>query len=398
MALQDLFQNSAVAKLLASMSGGANMPSADRAQAPDMQVQPPPVAQSLLRAPQQDTTAHVEQEGIRGRLLHATGADRISPELGSLLTADQRERVKPGLARTAYGYLFEGRGPEAVARERAADLLGLQDLKKQRDTTTVREGQRAQILAALGPMPQDPQKQAEWTNTAARIAATAPVPDEEWAKQLTTTAATLRPIPPVEVSRGAAIQRPDGGWEVPAPLDKPDEPVLSVGPYLGGQAQFKNGAFFKWVVPPRTPADGRVAATFRSQSRSIDDTLDAIKIYRDQLSKSGVEVMPGESKAKLTGAYSNLKLKAKEAANLGALTGPDVVILEELFNDPATLGAGVKNVLTGGKQKKALLAQLDQYEQIVRSGQARLKQNYEGQEATTARAAYTLPFPHEDEP
>jgi hypothetical protein len=139
-------------------------------------------------------------------------------------------------------------------------------------------------------------------------------------------------------------------------------------------------------VAPRPAAGGqqaaRIQATYKKQAQTLDNLTDAIATYRAQLTDSGIEVMPGEKKSLLTGSYANLKLLAKEAANLGALTGPDVKILEELFNDPATLASGGLNILQGGQRAKGLLSQLDQYESIIKGNRSRLEQNY-GDAATT---------------
>lgn len=132
----------------------------------------------------------------------------------------------------------------------------------------------------------------------------------------------------------------------------------------------------------------RIQATYKKQAQTLDNLQDAIKTYRTQLTNTGIEVMPGAKKSLLTGSYANLKLLAKEAANLGALTGPDVKILEELFNDPATLTSAGLNVLQGGQRAKGLLDQLGQYESIIKGNRSRLEQNY-GEQA--ARPSVRLP-------
>lgn len=350
----------------------------------------------LMAQPPQEDPAHNHRKGIRGGILHAIGADRTPPELDALLTDEQAKRAQPGLIASVGNFLIRGRTPQQVQMERAATMLGLQDKKVDRDTTARQQAMMAQVQQMASTMP--PQEAAEFV---ARMGTVYGLPGFADAAQ---AAQRTRPDAPTQVSRGAAVQTPDGRWEIPSPITpEPDtpKPVLSTGPYLGGTARFKDGVFDAWVLrppAPETPADQRLRSTYSAQNRSIDDTLDAIETYRKQLKASGVEVKPGAAKSRLTGAYANLKLKAKEAANLGALTGPDVVILEEMFNDPTALGTVAKNLITGGGQKAALLAQLDQYENIVKSGKARLDQNYQAQTAQQAREKYVLPNPREDEP
>jgi hypothetical protein len=391
-----LLDQSAVARLLASMQGPSNNvpqpPQMGGLMAPQLP-SPVPFNPNAGRStsPGGDPT-HDHRSGIRGGLLHAVGADQMPPELAALLTPDQQKRVKPGLLATVGNAVLTGRGPQAVMQDRAMNLIGLQDAKKARELSAQQQQMMAQIQQVASTMPE--QEGLEYT---ARMYARLGLGDFDKVSQ---AAARLRTPPPQEVSRGAAVIGPDGQVSIPAPIVPEAKPVLTERPHLGGVAQFEDGAFKKWVLPPKGPvtlAEQRMASTYAAQNRSIDDTLDAIKTYRKQLMESGVEVMPGVAKSKLTGAYSNLKLKAKEAANLGALTGPDVVILEELFNNPATLGAAAKNILTGGRQKEALLAQLDQYEQIVKSGKARLDQNYTAQSATKERERFQLPNPREED-
>jgi len=125
-----------------------------------------------------------------------------------------------------------------------------------------------------------------------------------------------------------------------------------------------------------TPQSLRAQATYKKRKETLDNLLDAVELYRTQLTESGIEVLPGEQKARLTGAYANLKLLAKDAAELGALTGPDVVILEQMFNNPATKTGAALNVLQLGGRAKGLLSQLDQYESIIKGQKARLDENY----------------------
>jgi hypothetical protein len=119
-----------------------------------------------------------------------------------------------------------------------------------------------------------------------------------------------------------------------------------------------------------------VQETYRKKSAVLDDLNKAIDVYRGQLDATGIELMPGAARSRLTGSYANLKLLAKEAANLGALTGPDVKILEELFNDPASFASAGMNILERGKRKQSLLEQLDQYRSIINGNRATLEENY----------------------
>lgn len=114
---------------------------------------------------------------------------------------------------------------------------------------------------------------------------------------------------------------------------------------------------------------------YLKQAQAFKDLKDAISLYRDTLKKTGVELWNGENKLKLTNAYANLKLQAKEAANLGALTGPDMGILEQLMQDPTSvLGAATGNLV--GQRANNLLSQLAQYGDIINKREQRLNEVY----------------------
>ena len=181
------------------------------------------------------------------------------------------------------------------------------------------------------------------------------------------------PDMPQTVAPGVGVRQPDGSYMVP--IAKSNE----MTPYEQRSLDLRE----QGLADARTRQQqggvqsARIQQTYKKQAQTLDNLDDAIKTYRTQLEKSGIEVMPGEDKSMLTGAYANLKLLAKEAANLGALTGPDVKILEELFNDPATIGSGMLNIVQGGQRAKGLLKQLDQYESIIKGNRSRLEQNYQ---------------------
>lgn len=82
--------------------------------------------------------------------------------------------------------------------------------------------------------------------------------------------------------------------------------------------------------------------------------------YQDLVEKYGFE-LTGAEKAVLQNAYTELQLKYKEAANLGALTGPDLGLVETAIRS-ATPGfwGNVGNVLSLGQGTRNLTANLEQ--------------------------------------
>lgn len=192
-----LLDQSAVAKLLASMTGGANMPSnttpepvnAGPAGLPQGGLLAPPTpGQGPMQAPQAPNT-HDHRSGLKGGVQHLLGTDRIQPELAALLTPDQQQRVKPGIGRTLWGMLADGQGAGDIQKDRAMEMLGLTDLKQKRDMTAQHQKAWAQIQAAAGPISTDPVKAQEQMEWIARSAAAAGVPEAEITRL---TAAQLR--------------------------------------------------------------------------------------------------------------------------------------------------------------------------------------------------------------
>ncbi len=127
-------------------------------------------------------------------------------------------------------------------------------------------------------------------------------------------------------------------------------------------------------VGPTVPTgDGRDTltpaqrSTLTEKERNLMAMKEAINQYRTLLSDVGVSVMPTERQARLVAAYTNLQMKAKNAAELGALSGPDMGILENWITPPNSPRALAREALSGGRGAQQLLAQLDEYEKSIDS-------------------------------
>lgn len=82
---------------------------------------------------------------------------------------------------------------------------------------------------------------------------------------------------------------------------------------------------------------------------SLSGLYQKSQTYKNLLDTYGFQAV-GSEKAKLDQAYADLKIAYKEAANLGALTGPDVTLLEEAIK-PASGATNYLNYkLSGGKK------------------------------------------------
>ena len=258
---------------------------------PQMPPQVPPAMQAPEPTPEE---LHAHQKGIRGGLLHLLGADRQAPEVAALLSPEERERIQPGVLGTLWHAVAEGKGPQAVQQERALNIVGLRDAKARRE-------QRERILKAF-PMPSDPAEMASWSETVARVVAAAPVPDPEWSKDLTTTAAQLEPPSraPVTETFGNPIAMMYNGQErmvqvgnqgtvrpvegaSPMPKSDTAEPVNIVKTVVNGKPMIegiRRDGTQAWIRPDREE-EARAATTARekreAELRGVADSMSDIQ-------------------------------------------------------------------------------------------------------------------------
>jgi hypothetical protein len=74
--------------------------------------------------------------------------------------------------------------------------------------------------------------------------------------------------------------------------------------------------------------------------QSLSNLYQLSQTYKNLVAQNGFKVAGGQ-KAIMDRAYADLKIAYKEAANLGALTGPDIAVLEEAIKP----SSGAKNLL-----------------------------------------------------
>lgn len=99
-------------------------------------------------------------------------------------------------------------------------------------------------------------------------------------------------------------------------------------------------------------------ADFMTKGKSIMDLESALNQYRDLVKDYGTEVVPGQNKAALRSAYTNLQMKLKEAMNLGVLNGPDLERIGSMITDPTSLGGVGQSVMNMGSNP--YLTQIDE--------------------------------------
>lgn len=76
------------------------------------------------------------------------------------------------------------------------------------------------------------------------------------------------------------------------------------------------------------------AKEVKKMKAAHEELQSSINRLANIVSQKGLRVMPGQDKTELESAYRDVQLKAKEAANLGAITGPDMEIIMGVVASP----------------------------------------------------------------
>lgn len=182
--------------------------------------EPPPMPPAMQAPEPTPEELHEHRKGLRGGLLHLLGADRQAPEVAALLSPEERDRIRPGVASTLWNAVVEGKGPQTVQQERAANVVGLRDVKRDRDRAIRNEQLMARIQGVAATMP--PQEAAEYVS---RMSTALQLPGFD---DTAVAAERMRPRAPVIASRGAAVEQPDGTFTIPSPIDPPRPSVVQV--------------------------------------------------------------------------------------------------------------------------------------------------------------------------
>lgn len=83
-----------------------------------------------------------------------------------------------------------------------------------------------------------------------------------------------------------------------------------------------------------TADDAKSVKKMSVAKKDFDTSIDNLKAA---VGKHGLSVLPGQSTTDLANAYADLVIKAKNAAELGALSGPDMGLINQMIKDPTKL-------------------------------------------------------------
>jgi hypothetical protein len=85
-----------------------------------------------------------------------------------------------------------------------------------------------------------------------------------------------------------------------------------------------------------TADDVKKVKSMHSAKLDLDASLDDLQ---RAINANGTKLIPGAGKVALENSYSDFVIKAKNAAELGALTGPDMGLISQMLQDPTSLYA-----------------------------------------------------------
>ena len=187
--------------------------------------------------------------------------------------------------------------------------------------------------------------------------------------------ASLRPppaphYPPTQMTDQGLLERqPDGSWK-----------QVKVGDAVAGKPFAPTNALKNLPVK---------AQTEWSALQNLDSATKAYEALLKDYDPQGKDVLNVEKRNAVKAAFTDLQMRQKEAFGLGAITGPDMQILEGAYTDPTGVAGMLKGGLTG---TKAFTAQIDQ----GRAALNRTKRNFEQQykvELPDPAGTATAPMP-----
>jgi hypothetical protein len=156
------------------------------------------------------------------------------------------------------------------------------------------------------------------------------------------------------------VEGPDGIYRI-----APDGTVKQLHAYPDQRPKPPQG--FEWGADGELkqikggPADPGSSVDARKAALGLTNFESSLGAYEKFMTQPGIVDkirIPGSAEREQAGnLYTDLQLQAKEAAQLGALAGPDITILENLLADPTSVKAmaGLRNIGANLKSARDVL-------------------------------------------
>lgn len=279
-----------------------------------------------------------------------------------LLAGSMQGRPGVGLQQGFQNILQQQRANEATA------LLGMRIQEMRRQNEARKQAQEAAARIFTDPMALSAY-QAELPQLAQQLQFPQTAEGTTLAKNL--QAAGLQPgTPEYQQAMMQAIMKPQVQIQQGQQVIKPAEAQQLVGPQgekppINMTWEQAQAAGFRY----QSPAEQKEA---RTASEVIGRVGDSLGRYRETLQKIGPQIVPSKEKLELQAAYTDLLMESKELANLGALSGPDLDLIQKLLQDPTALTSQLLNY-------EDFKPQLDVIEGKIEAAKQRARKMY-GQE------------------
>jgi hypothetical protein len=194
----------------------------------------------------------------------------------------------------------------------------------------------------------------------------------EGKKDLAQFAAALRPAPAPHTS---IAYSPDGKGFLVDMRTGQQTPLESIGKVPGA-----GGAGAKLPIQ---------AQKLQSSLQNLESGLNAYEQLLEQYNPQSGDALTPEKRAALSSAFGDLRMQLKGAYELGAITGPDMQVLEGVLTDPTGPLGMAKGAIRGNKTFDAQISQ-------TRAALERQKRNFEQQyhvELPAPAGSATAPMP-----
>jgi hypothetical protein len=191
-------------------------------------------------------------------------------------------------------------------------------------------------------------------------------------KDMAHLAASLRPAPAPHTS---IAYSPDGKGYLVDMRTGAQTPLESIGKVPGA-----GGAGAK--LPTQ-------AQKLQSSLQNLESGLNAYETLLKEYNPQTVDALTPEKRAALSSAFGDLRMQLKGAYELGAITGPDMQVLEGVLTDPTGPLGMAKGAIRGNKTFDAQITQ-------TRAALERQKRNFEQQyhvELPAPAGTATAPMP-----
>lgn len=111
--------------------------------------------------------------------------------------------------------------------------------------------------------------------------------------------------------------------------------------------------------------------------QAADGLKSELKVLKEQVKKYGAELVDGPNKAAMQTTYTNIQMRMKDLYQLGAITGPDMAILNQIIENPTASGP-MDYVGKSFRREARTAAQINQIERIIDNSVKDAERNFGG--------------------